>query len=83
MAICLKAIENAAKEAGNAMPTREAVAKAVRALKDLAGITGTINFNAKGDLVTAKYFVIQVTSADPALWNDNKIDQTLDIAPPQ
>jgi branched-chain amino acid transport system substrate-binding protein len=83
MAICLKAIENAAKEAGNKMPTREAVAKAVRALKDFPGITGTINFNAKGDLTTAKYFVIQVVSADPAKWNDNKIDQTLDIAPPQ
>jgi branched-chain amino acid transport system substrate-binding protein len=83
MAICLKAIENAAIAAGNKMPTREAVTQAVRALKDFPGITGTINFNAKGDLVTAKYFVIQVTSADPAAWNDNKIDQTLDIAPPQ
>lgn len=83
MAICLKAIENAAKEAGNKMPTREAVTKAVRALKDFPGITGTINFNAKGDLTTAKYFVIQVTSADPAMWNDNKIAKTLDIAPPQ
>jgi branched-chain amino acid transport system substrate-binding protein len=83
MAICLKAIENAAKDAGNKMPTREAVTKAVRALKDFPGITGTINFNAKGDLTTAKYFVIQVTSADPAKWNDNTIDKTLDIAPPQ
>jgi branched-chain amino acid transport system substrate-binding protein len=83
MAICLKAIEEAAKAAGNKMPTRLAVAQAVRAVKDFAGITGTINFNAKGDLVTAKYFVIQVISADPAAWNDNKIDQTLDIAPPQ
>ena len=83
MAICLKAIENAAKEAGNAMPTRDAVTKAVRALKDFPGITGTINFNEKGDLTVAKYFVIQVTSADPAKWNDNTIDKTLDIAPPQ
>jgi branched-chain amino acid transport system substrate-binding protein len=83
MAICLKAIEDAAKAAGNTMPTREAVTDAVRALKDFPGITGTINFNAKGDLTTAKYFVIQVTSADPAKWNDNTIDQTLDIAPPQ
>jgi branched-chain amino acid transport system substrate-binding protein len=83
MAICLKAIENAAKAAGNKMPARLAVAEAVRALKDFPGITGTINFNAKGDLTTAKYFVIQVISADPNAWNDNKIDQTLDIAPPQ
>ena len=83
MAICLKAIENAAKAAGNKAPAREAVAKAVRELKDFAGITGTINFNKLGDLTTAKYFVIQVISADPAKWNDNKIDQTLDIVPPQ
>jgi branched-chain amino acid transport system substrate-binding protein len=83
MAICLKAIEDAAKAAGNKLPTREAVTDAVRALKDFPGITGMINFNSKGDLTTAKYFVIQVTSADPANWNDNKIDQTLDIAPPE
>lgn len=83
MAICLKAIENAAKAAGNKAPARSAVTEAVRALKDFPGITGTINFNSKGDLTSAKYFIIQVTSADPAMWNDNKIDQTLDIAPPQ
>ena len=83
MALCLKAIENAASAAGDKAPAREAVAKAVRELKDFPGITGTINFNKLGDLTTAKYFVIQVTSADPAMWNDNKIDQTLDIVPPQ
>ncbi len=82
MAICLQAIANAAKDAGNKMPTREAVSAAVRALKDFPGITGTINFNKIGDLTTAKYFVIQVTSADPNMWSENKIDQTLDIAPP-
>jgi len=83
MAICLKAIENAAKANGNKMPTRASVAQAVRALKDFPGITGTINFNSKGDLTVAKYFVINVISADPAKWNDNTIDKTLDIAPPQ
>lgn len=83
MAICLQAIENAAKANGNKLPTRQQVTDAVRALKDFPGITGTINFNSKGDLTVAKYFVIQVISADPANWNDNNIDQTLDIAPPQ
>jgi branched-chain amino acid transport system substrate-binding protein len=83
MGICLKAIENAAKANGNKLPTRAAVTDAVRALQDYPGITGTINFNSKGDLTVAKYFVIQVVSADPNMWNDNKIDQTLDIAPPQ
>ncbi|MDX9956972.1 MAG: branched-chain amino acid ABC transporter substrate-binding protein [Clostridia bacterium] len=82
-AIALKAIEDAAKAAGNKVPTREAVVKAVRALKDFPGITGTFNFNAKGDLTKAKYFIIQVTSGDPAQWSANTIDQILDIEPPQ
>ncbi len=82
-AICLKAIEDAAKANGNKLPTRAAVATAVRALKDFQGITGTINFNSKGDLLTAKYFVIQVGAADPAKWPENPISQTLDIAPPE
>ncbi len=83
MGICLKAIENAAKAAGNKVPTRNAVALAIRALKDYPGITGPINFNSKGDLVTAKYFVIQVVSSDPAKWADNTITETLSIAPPE
>lgn len=83
MAICLKAIEDAAKAAGNKMPERAAVAQAVRALVDFPGITGTINFNSIGDLTVANYFVIQVASADPAKWNDNPVVETLAIAPPE
>ena len=83
MGICLKAIENAAKANGNKLPTRAAVTDAVRALKDYPGITGAINFNAKGDLPLAKYFFIQVTSADPTKWSANTIIKTLDIAPPE
>ncbi len=83
MAICLQGIENAAKKAGDKPPTRQAVAQAVRELKEFPGITSTVSFNSKGDLTKAKYFVIQVTSADPAKWNDNTIAQTLEIAPPQ
>jgi ABC-type branched-subunit amino acid transport system substrate-binding protein len=82
-AIALKAIENAAVAAGKKMPERAAVTAAVRALKNYKGITGTMTFNAKGDLTKAKYFIIQVTSADPDKWSANKIDKTLDIAPPQ
>ena len=83
MGVCLKAIENAAVAAGNKMPTRNQVALAVRALKDYQGITGTINFNSKGDLTQAKYYVIHVVSSDPNQWNNNTIDQTLSLAPPQ
>ncbi len=83
MALVLVAIENAVKAAGGKIPARAAVVTAVRALKDYKGITGTMNFNSKGDLSKAKYFIIQVTSADPAQWANNKIAQVLDIEPPK
>lgn len=83
MSICLTAIENAAKANNNQIPSRPAVAEAVRALTDFPGITGTINFNSKGDLTTALYFVIQVASADPGKWNENPVAETLSIAPPE
>ena len=83
MAISLKAIENAAKANHNKVPTRKAVAKAVRALKDFKGITGTFTFNKIGDPEKALYFVIQVESADPTKWSENKIVKTLEIAPPK
>ena len=51
------------------------------AVADLKGLKqGTLRLAV---VTTAKYFVIQVTSADPANWSANKVDQTLDIAPPQ
>ena len=83
MAISLKAIENAAKENNNEVPTREAVAKAVRELEDFKGITGTFTFNEIGDPAKSLYFVIQVGSKDPAKWSENKIVKTLEIAPPK
>lgn len=83
MAISLKAIENAAKANKNEVPTREAVAKAVRELKDFKGITGSFTFNNIGDPEKALYFVIQVKSPDPAKWSENEVVQTLEIAPPK
>lgn len=83
MAISLKAIENAAKANNNDVPSREAVAKAIRELKDFQGITGTFTFNGIGDPEKALYFVIQVKDADAAKWSMNEIVQTLEIAPPK
>lgn len=82
-AILLKAIENAANANGGKLPARDAICKAVRELQDFHGVTGTMTFNPKGDLLKAKYFIIQVSSADPTKWASNRIDQTLDVAPPQ
>ena len=80
-AIGLKAIEAAIKGAGGKAPAREAVAVAVRKTK-YEGITGSIEFDEKGDRKKAGYFVLQVVSDDPAKWGENKLIKRLDIAPP-
>jgi branched-chain amino acid transport system substrate-binding protein len=77
--IALLAIEQAAKS--GKLP-REDVAAAVRKTK-LAGITGDIAFDAKGDREKAQYFVLQVASEDPQKWGDNKIIKQLTIAAPE
>jgi branched-chain amino acid transport system substrate-binding protein len=78
-AILLKALEAAAKD--GMMPTREAVSAAVRKVKH-TGITGTTEFNDKGDPKTALYFVLQVASENPEKWGDNKEVKRLTIAAP-
>jgi branched-chain amino acid transport system substrate-binding protein len=81
-AIGMKAIEAAIKAAEGKMPTREAVAQAVRKIKH-TGLTGTIEFDEKGDPKKAKYFVLEIVSDNPEKWNDNKLVRTLEInAPP-
>ncbi len=81
-ALALKAIENAAKAADGKIPARIDVCKAIRAIKAFPGSTGAITFNNKGDLELARYFIIQVTTADPARWGTNRIDLSLPIPPP-
>ncbi len=80
-AIALKAVEAAIKGAGGKAPAREAVAAAVRKTKH-EGITGSIEFDEKGDRKKAGYFVLQVVSEDPGKWGENKLIKRLDIAPP-
>jgi branched-chain amino acid transport system substrate-binding protein len=76
-AIGLKAIEAAIKEAGGGMPSREAVAKAVRKVKH-SGITGTVEFDEKGDPKKATYLIYQVGKE----WKDNTLVKRLEIAAP-
>ncbi len=78
-AILIQGIEKAA--ANGQVPTREAVAAAVRTVKH-DGVTGHIEFDGKGDPKTALYFVLQVVSDDPAKWGDNKEVKRLTIAAP-
>jgi branched-chain amino acid transport system substrate-binding protein len=77
--IAIKAIEDVAK-AGKKM-TREDVSAAIRKTK-LAGITGEIAFDSKGDRQKAQYFVLTVVSDNPEKWGDNKIIKQLTIAAP-
>jgi len=80
-AIALKAIEAAIKGAGGKLPAREAVSVQIRKTKH-EGITGSIEFDEKGDRKKAGYFVLQVVSDDPAKWGENKLIKRLEIAPP-
>jgi branched-chain amino acid transport system substrate-binding protein len=80
-AIGLRALEAAIKAGGGKLPSREAVSAQVRKTKH-TGLTGTIEFDEKGDPKKALYFVIQVVSEDPAKWNDNKEVKRLEIAAP-
>ncbi|MER3556817.1 MAG: branched chain amino acid ABC transporter substrate-binding protein, partial [Thermus sp.] len=66
--VIITAIENAIKAAGGKKPTRDQVTEMVAKTK-LEGLTGTIEFNSKGDIKKAKYFVLQV--AGTGNWADN------------
>jgi len=79
--ICVQSIADAATAAGG-LPTRADVVAAMEALKDYQAVVGTINFNEKGDIIpTARYFIIKVVSADPALWSSNELLAALDLPP--
>ena len=81
-AVLLRAIEDAARAAGGAVPTRAAVVAAVRSLGLFDGITTDVRFNDRGDLEKAPYFVFKVVSSDPAQWNENELVDRLRLAPP-
>jgi len=55
----IKAMEGWLQANPGKKPTRADVSTAVRKLKGFKGITGSIEFNNKGDPVKAKYFVLQ------------------------
>jgi branched-chain amino acid transport system substrate-binding protein len=55
----IKAMEQWIKANGGKKPNRTDVATAVRKIKNFKGVTGSIEFDNKGDPVKAKYFVLQ------------------------
>ena len=60
---------------------RDSVTAAVRNVKH-TGITGSVEFDDKGDPKKALYFVLQVASDNPEKWGDNKEVKRLTIAAP-
>ncbi|MFQ3630537.1 MAG: branched-chain amino acid ABC transporter substrate-binding protein, partial [Roseiflexus sp.] len=71
--------------AAGGKPTREQVLEAMKGLGAYTGITGSYEFNAKGDPVKGTYFVLQVSteSGAPAeVWNKNAVVKRLEIAAP-
>ncbi len=77
-AIAIKALEAAAK---GGKPTRAGVTAEVRKIK-YTGMTGTIEFDGKGDPKKATYYVLQVSSDNPEKWSENKEAKRLAIAAP-
>src|SRR5467141_335805 len=68
-AIAIKALEDVTK--GGKAPTREAVAAAIRKVK-YNGMTGTIEFDDKGDPKKASYYFFLNDTATPEKWSENK-----------
>src|SRR2546427_1132536 len=78
-AIAIKALEEVTK--GGKAPTREALGSAIRKVK-YNGMTGSIEFDDKGDPQKASYYVMQLTTDNPEKWSDNKETKRLAIAAP-
>jgi branched-chain amino acid transport system substrate-binding protein len=76
--VVIQGISNALRATKGAKPAREAVAKAIRAVK-FNGITGRIEFNSRGDLPTAKYFIVQAAPE----YADNKVIKSVSVAAPE
>jgi branched-chain amino acid transport system substrate-binding protein len=78
-AIAIKALEDVTK--GGKAPSREALASAIRKVK-YSGMTGSIEFDDKGDPKKASYYVMQVAGENPEKWSENKEAKRLAIAAP-
>jgi branched-chain amino acid transport system substrate-binding protein len=76
--VVIQGISSALRANKGAKPSREAVAKAIRAVK-FNGITGRIEFNSRGDLPTAKYFIVQAAPE----YADNKVIKSVSVAAPE
>lgn len=79
-AVCMVAIAKAAEAAGG-VPTRQQVNDAMKTIGTVDGVTGPINFDEKGDRNPARYFILEVQSADPAQFGASEIVGRLTLDP--
>ncbi|HWI47757.1 MAG TPA: branched-chain amino acid ABC transporter substrate-binding protein [Rummeliibacillus sp.] len=63
MGVYLQGLENAIKANNNKLPTKEAVAEAVRSIKDFKGALTNISFDDKGDNANAKIYLYKFDKA--------------------
>lgn len=78
----LKAVEAAIQHTGGRRPTRNEVTDAIPRLEKIHGVTGSIDFDSKGDRTPARYFVLRVTSSNPSLWGQNRFVKSIQVGPP-
>ena len=79
---CLTAIQIATSAKNGVPPTRDEVVRTIRRMKDYKGITGTFNFDLRGDPVLVQYYVVQITSVNAANLDQNSVVASYEIAPP-
>ncbi|MGL4820569.1 MAG: branched-chain amino acid ABC transporter substrate-binding protein [Bacilli bacterium] len=63
MGVVLAGLEQAVKDNGNAVPTREQLRDAIRVVKDYQGIATQVTFDEKGDNAFAKVYVYKFEEA--------------------
>ncbi|KXG08592.1 branched-chain amino acid ABC transporter substrate-binding protein [Anoxybacillus rupiensis] len=63
MGVLLKGIENAIKENGNKLPSRQQVAEGVRKVQEYEGVVTKVSFDEKGDNKYAKIYIYKFDEA--------------------
>jgi branched-chain amino acid transport system substrate-binding protein len=58
---------------GGDVPTRKAVAEAVRKTAGFKTIAGTYTFDGNGDPTEATYYILKVAGTDPTKWSANEL----------
>jgi branched-chain amino acid transport system substrate-binding protein len=77
--IILSSLEASIKANGGKKPTRDAVTKAVRAIK-YEGLTGMVTFDTKGDIAKADYFILKYDAA--GVYANNAVIKSISVDAP-